>query len=110
MPIGKMRHSLTIQAQSRSNDTAGGARRTYSTLATVWGSIEPVGGNLRLYGDQIEGVSTHKITIRYRSDVTTKHRINYSADSRIFKINRILNLGTRDRYLEMLCEEGVATP
>ena len=110
MPIGKMRHSLTIQAQSRSNDSAGGARRTYSTLATVMGSIEPVGGNLRLYGDQIEGVSTHKITIRYRNDVTTKHRINYSADSRIFKINRILNLGTRDRYLEMLCEEGGATP
>ena len=74
------------------------------------GSIEPVGGNLTLYGDQIEGVSTHKITIRYRNDVTTKHRINYSADSKIFKINRILNLGTRDRYLEMLCEEGVATP
>ena len=110
MPIGKMRHSLTIQAQSRSNDSAGGARRTYSTLATVMGSIEPVGGNLRLYGDQIEGVSTHKITIRYRNDVTTKHRINYSADSKIFKIDRILNLGTRDRYLEMLCEEGVATP
>ena len=110
MPIGKMRHSLTIQAQSRANDSAGGARRTYSTLATVMGSIEPVGGNLRLYGDQIEGVSTHKITIRYRNDVTTKHRINYSADSKIFKINRILNLGTRDRYLEMLCEEGVATP
>ena len=110
MPIGKMRHSLTIQAQSRSNDSAGGARRTYSTLATVMGSIEPVGGNLRLYGNQKEGVSTHKITIRYRNDVTTKHRINYSADSKIFKINRILNLGTRDRYLEMLCEEGVATP
>ena len=110
MPVGKMRHSLTIQAKSRSNDSAGGTRRTYSTLATVMGSIEPIGGNVRLYGDQIEGTTTHKITIRYRSDVTTKHRINYSADSRIFKINRIMNVGTRDRYLQMLCEEGVATP
>ncbi len=110
MGIGSMRHSLVIQAQSRANDSAGGVRRTYSTLATVQGKIEPTGGNTNFFGDQIEGRTTHKITIRYRSDVTTKHRISYSADSKIFKINRILNIGTRDRYLEMLCEEGVATP
>ena len=110
MGIGKLRHNLVIQAQSRSSDSGGGVRHTYSTLATVKGSVEPTGGNTSFFGDQIEGRTTHKITIRYRSDVTTKHRINFSADSKIFKINRILNIGTRDRYLEMLCEEGVATP
>ena len=110
MALGKMQHSLTIQAQSRSNDDGGGVRRTYSTLATVWGSIEPTGGNLSTFGDQIEGRVTHKIKIRYRSNITTKHRLNYSAQSKIFKILRILNVGSRDKFLEMLCEEGVATP
>ena len=110
MALGKMQHSLVIQAQSRSNDGGGGARRTYSTLATVWGSIEPIGGNVQLYGEQIEGRVTHKIKIRYRSNITTKHRLNYSAQSKIFKILRILNVGSRDKFLEMLCEEGVATP
>ena len=55
------------------------------------------------------------ITIRFRRDVTYKNRLKYDfADggvnySRIFNIRRVINRDTRNRFLDILCEEGVAT-
>jgi head-tail adaptor len=47
--------------------------------------------------------------------LTIKHRIVYQFTSenvlytRTFNIKRIENKGERDKYLEIMCEEGVAT-
>lgn len=113
--IGAMRHQVTIQSQSRSADGGGSSAVTYQDVATVNGSIKPMSGGDRLFGDQIEERITHMITIRFRRDVTYKNRIKYDfADggtnySRIFNIRRVINRDTRNRFLDILCEEGVAT-
>ena len=113
--IGAMRHQVKIQSQSRSADGGGSSDVTYSNVATVNASIKPVGGGERLFGDQLEERITHQITIRFRRDVSFKNRIKYDfADggtsySRIFKIVRVINRDTRNRFLDLLCEEGIAT-
>lgn len=113
--IGAMRHQVKIQSQSRSADGGGSSDVTYSNVATVAASIEPIGGRERLFGDQLEERITHQITIRFRRDVSFKNRIKYDfADggtsySRIFKIVRVINRDTRNRFLDLLCEEGIAT-
>ena len=115
MPVGKMRQRLEIQSITRSSDGGGAATLTWSTTATVFGYIEPYGGNKTVFGDQIEGPITHRIHLRYRSDVTFKNRILYSAQrngvqlNRYFNIKRVINSDTLYKYLELLCEEGVAT-
>ncbi len=113
--IGAMRHQVTIQSQTGSADGGGSSNLSYSNVATVNASIKPMSGGDRLFGDQIEERITHMITIRFRRDVTYKNRIKYSfADSgtsysRIFNIRRVINRDTRNRFLDILCEEGVAT-
>ena len=113
--IGKMSHRITIQSQSRSSDGFGSSAVSYSTLATVFASIEPLRGSERLFGDQLEERTTHKITINFRRDVTNKNRILYSfttggtSYSRIFNINYVVNKKMRDQYLEIFATEGVAT-
>ena len=115
MSIGKMQHSLTIQTRSNSADGGGGGASSWGTLAQVWGRIEAVGGGERFFGDQNEARTTHKITIRFRRNVTPANRIVYSytvdgsSYTRTFNIKRVENKGERDKYLEMLCDEGVAT-
>lgn len=115
MSIGKMQHRLTIQSRSRSSDGGGGAASTWSTVDTVWGRIEAKGGSERFFGDQNEARTSHLITIRFRRDVTAAMRIvySYAVDSvnysRTFNIRSIANKGERDKYLELVCEEGVAT-
>ena len=113
--IGSMRHQVKIQSQSRSADGGGSSAVSYSDVATVNASIKPLSGGDRLFGDQIEERITHMITIRFRRDVSYKNRLKYDfADggvnySRIFNIKRVINRDTRNRFLDILCEEGVAT-
>lgn len=115
MSIGKMQHYLTLQTRGNSADGGGGGASSWSTLAQVWGRIEAQGGGERFFGDQNEGRTTHKITIRFRRDLTTAHRILYaytadgSSYTRTFNIRRIENKDERDKYLEILADEGVAT-
>ena len=115
MAIGKMQHSLQLQSKASSADGGGGSSGAFSTFATTFGSIEAQGGGERFYGDQIEPRTTHKITIRFRRNLKVTHRILYgftvdgTSYTRLFNINRIQNVGERDKYLELLCTEGVAT-
>ena len=115
MALGQHQHRLTIQSRSRSADGGGGASSSFSDVATVFGSIKAVGGGERLVGDQIEGRPTHELVIRFRRNVTAANRIKYAfaVDStnyeRLFNINRVENVGERDRYLKLYCTEGVAT-
>jgi|TARA_Y100001938_G_C8075672_1_gene425901 SPP1 family predicted phage head-tail adaptor len=115
MAVGKMQHRLALQSPSRTTDGGGSGRTTFSTIATVWGRIEAKGGAERFFGDQNEGRTTHTITIRFRRNITIKNRIVYQFTSdnvlytRTFNIKRVENKNERDKYLELFCEEGVAT-
>jgi SPP1 family predicted phage head-tail adaptor len=115
LAIGKMQHSLALQSKGASADGAGGSSGAFSTFATTFGRIEAQGGGERFFGDQNEARTTHKITIRFRRNLTVAHRILYSftvdgaSYTRTFNIRRIENKGERDKYLEILCDEGVAT-
>lgn len=114
MSIGRMQHSLKIQAPTRTADDGGGSTISWTDEATVFGRIEPQGGSERLYGDQLEGVESYIITIRFRRGITNKYRILYSfavdgtSYSRTFNITRVENAGERDKYLKLYCTEGVA--
>ena len=115
MSIGSMRHRLKLQSTTRTSDGGGGASKSYSTVATVFGSIKPQSGSERFFGDQLEGVVTHIITIRFRRGITHANRIVYEyirsgqKYTRTFNVKRVINKDTKDRFLELLCQEGVAT-
>jgi SPP1 family predicted phage head-tail adaptor len=115
MAVGKMRERLALQSQTRTADGGGSEAVTWSTFATVYGHIDPKSGNERLFGDQLEERVTHIITIRFRRDMSHKNRIVYeyfvsgTKYTRTFNIKRVINRGTRNQYLDILVEEGVAT-
>lgn len=105
--IGKLRHRVTIQSESTTADGGGGFTLAWTDVTTVWAAVEPLKGAERLRGQQLEAAVTHKITIRHRSDVTTKQRLKFG--TRLFNVRAVINPDERDRWLELLCEEGVAT-
>jgi SPP1 family predicted phage head-tail adaptor len=49
---------------------------------------------------------THEVTLRYMTNIDTNSRITYGTKN--FNIKGIINVDERDRYLKLLCEEGVA--
>ena len=109
--VGGLRHRLVIQAESPQADAGGGQGADPwadpTSVATVWGRIEPLSGGERLRAMQLEDKVTHRITIRYRTGLTAKMRIAFG--ERVFNIRAVVDLEERNRLLELLCEEGVAT-
>lgn len=116
MSIGRMRQRIQLQSKTTASDGGGSAAvTTWSTFATVYGSIEPKSGQERVFGDQLQEPITHIVRLRYRTDLSFKNRLKYTyknngaTNTRIFNIKRIINVDTRNKYLECLCVEGVAT-
>lgn len=108
--IGKLRHRLTIEEEARVADGGGGFAVTWSELSTdptVWGAVVPLSGREVLQAQQLATPVTHKVTIRHRSDVTAAMRLKLG--TRAFNIRAVINVDERDRWLELMCEEGVAT-
>jgi len=101
--IGSLRHRLRLQVPSDSDDLAGGQTRTWSDLATVWGSIRPLFGREGYRDDKFSGRITHEITLRYRSGVLPDMRLVMG--TRIFEIHATLDQGSRGRWLTCHCEE-----
>lgn len=107
--IGKLRHRVVIQAENATPDGAGGFSDPWASptvVATVWASVVPLSGSEQFRGMQLEDKITHKITMRYRAGVTAKNRIVFG--TRPFNIRVVRNIDERDRWLELMCEEGVA--
>ena len=115
MAVGKLRHKLHVQTQTRTSDGGGSQNVTYSDSFAVFGMIEPKTGSERVFGDQLEERITHIITTRFNRNINFKNRLQYrfnrdgASYTRTFNIKRVINRDTRDRYLDILVEEGVAT-
>jgi SPP1 family predicted phage head-tail adaptor len=103
----RLRHRLTLQAEVMTPDGAGGYVRTWNDVANIWAEIIPFSGRERFFSGKIQAETTHRILLRYRSDITAAHRLMF--ENRIFNIRAIMNAREQRDVLELLVEEGVAT-
>ena len=107
MGIGKFRHFITLQGQGTSRDAGGGISSGFSTIASVYANVVPKSGKEVYKQGKLVGSVTHEITIRYRTDITNASRISFN--NKLFNIRSIIDIEQRNRYLKLMCEEGVAT-
>ena len=115
MSIGNMRNRLQIQRATKTADGGGSFTLVWSTITTVYGSIMPRSSDESVFADKLRDKKLNKIIVRYRSNLTTENRLvqDYRRDGnsiqRIFVIKGVLNIDNEFKYLELDCEEGVAT-
>lgn len=108
--IGPLRERVTIERATRSADSSGGSVVSWAPLGhapTVWARVEPLSGGEALQAMRLEARITHRVTLRWRDDVSATMRLVWRA--RVLNIRAVTNPDERRRYLELLCEEGVAT-
>lgn len=102
--IGKLRHRLTIEQETREADGGGGAVTVWQAAAEVWGAVEATAGSERVAADRLTGKVTHLITIRHRGDLGPAMRFRRGEE--IFAIRAVLDRDGRGRFLECHCERG----
>lgn len=105
MQAGSLRKRITLQARSTSQDGLGQQVTTWADVATVWASIEPMGGRELMLAQAIKSESTHKVQTRYLAGVNAAMRIKYG--ERIFNIQNVNDENERHRMLIISCSEGL---
>ena len=101
--IGDLKHRVTLQESVRASDGGGGFTESWQSLAAapdVYASIVPLSGGEQLRYHQLESTVTHRITIRYRTDVTPAMRI--VKDATVYDITSVAAQEGRAVYLEIL--------
>jgi len=104
---GTLRHQVTIQQPTDAlAGTYNDVSRTWSSItdgSDIWASIEPIQGRELWHAMQAKSAITHRVTIRYIADVTSKMRVIFG--TRTFEIVSVINPMELGEMLELLCVE-----
>lgn len=109
MRAGLLRHRLQIQSLGGSPDSFGQTQPEWTTVATVWGQVEPLLGRERFTAQQVQAEVTHKITVRAR-EVSPADRIVFTdanGTERRFGILEVLKPSEREISLTLMAQEEV---
>lgn len=98
---------IEFQAPDDAADSYGGEDRTWVTALSAWAKVTPSSGRERVAGGMLnaEGVWTFRVRNDALEDITEAYRIVWSGTA--YNI-RFIPKGTRDRYINILAERGVA--
>lgn len=99
---GELNRRLVLQAPVETADGAGGVVRSYPSTMTLWASVEPVSARNAVVADAPGATVTHRIVIRRRAAVTTRHR--FVEGTTVYRIVTLRDDATR-RFLVIGAEE-----
>lgn len=106
LAAGKLNSRVAIKAQSTTRDELNQKVLTWNTIANgdTWAAINPLSTreSQAALANQME--ISHRVTIRFRSDVTADMRIFYG--TRELAIVGIRNPKEYGEFLELLCVEA----
>lgn len=107
MQAGKLRHRVTIQGPVMvQNSETGAVNKTWLDVATVWAEVSPLSAREFIAAQASQGEITTRITIRFRTGITRKHRILFRGG--IYNIEGVLPDPVSGReYLTLPCSEGL---
>ena len=91
-----------LEEPVESADGAGGVARSYAPAMTLWAKVEPVSARGAVIADAPGATITHRIIVRRRSALTTRHR--FAEGTTIYRIVTIRDDATR-RFLVIGAEE-----
>lgn len=106
--IGAKQHRLEIQQPVTTPDQYGDPVVAWTTIGTVWASIEPMKGRERLLGDQIVGEMDTRIKVRWGAitkQITAAHRGVHQGV--VFNFVSIAHIKLEQREIEIMAKSGV---
>ena len=103
---GRMRHRVTIQEPVVARNGYGEAITTWTAVATVWASVEPISGREYFAAEHMQSEITHRVKLRYRSGITSEMRVLYG--TRLLRIESVIDWRERREELHLMCQEVAA--
>ena len=103
---GDLDKRVTLQVASESVDAGGygDPTPTWTDVKKIWANFNDGTSREFFRAQQVYPILTHLVTIRYRADVTVKHRLKYG--TRVFNIAGVTNPGLHNVLLRLACVEA----
>ena len=101
--LAALRHRVTIERPVRNDNEGGAATIIWQQVATVWAQIKGLDGREIIRADTPVVRATHRIVMRYRTDVDATMRIVVAG--KYHEIISALDEEGRNRWLVCYCEE-----
>lgn len=100
---GLLRDSVTIQAQSQTQNEVGEFENVWNNVATgVRAQVQPMSSGEGFSADQVQATTVYKVTIRYRTDITPKDRIFIEPAGPTLDIQPPVNVDNMNVKLEII--------
>ena len=106
---GELRHVITWVRPTFADDGNGGQTRTPTTLATMRACVEGQDGREAVIGHALEGISTYRITIRWRTGLLPSDQILLD-DGTVLNVTSISDPEGRRRQLQVIATTASAVP
>ncbi|PPD17551.1 MAG: head-tail adaptor protein [Methylocystis sp.] len=103
LPIGALRHRVTLEAPIDAPDGAGGFSRSFTPVADLWARVAPGGAREDFVEQRAEQATSLVVTIRWRQDVVKDMRFIHRG--RRLRIQSVVDPDERRRFLVCQCEE-----
>lgn len=100
---GKFDRRIDILTYTSDVDEVGAPKSVYSKKYTTWANVRFKNANEKEVVTKETSITNVVFTIRHRKDLDAKMKINY--DKKVYNILGITEIGARDRYLEIICEQ-----
>lgn len=107
MQAGKLRHRITLQKPVKTQSpTTGAVINAWADVANLWADVVDLSARDFVAAQATQSEVTSRITVRYRDDITDKHRILFRG--RIYNIHGVLADDKSGlEYLTLPCSQGV---
>jgi SPP1 family predicted phage head-tail adaptor len=105
MEAGSLRHRITIQQRTDTQDSYGEPIPAWTTFATVWAAVEPQSGQEATIAmsQQQEARLRVRVRVRYRTGISTLMRIAWQG--RLFQIEGMAEVKSNRREIHLICFE-----
>jgi SPP1 family predicted phage head-tail adaptor len=101
MDLGKLRDRVTVTQPTTVADTLGGQSTTWATLGTFWAWWRGLTGREAMQGQAVQSVVSHKLVMRYRSDLVPTMRVKRLPDGPTCDVVAVRDPDGRKRFLEL---------
>ncbi|QBR52661.1 phage head closure protein [Erwinia sp. QL-Z3] len=107
MQAGKLRHRIILQMPVKTQSpTTGAVLNAWGDVAGLWADVVDLSAREFIAAQAAQSEITTRITIRYRDDVTSKHRFSFKGQ--IYNIHGALADDKSGlEYLTLPCSKGV---
>ncbi len=100
-----MTQRITLQQPSTSLDDVGQAVPSWSDVATVWASAQPLRGREYWAANSIESEAVVRFRMRWRSGVTSAMRVIWRGAAHAI-VSPPIDVNGESHTLELMCSEG----